>query len=62
VRTRLQELPFGDLAWENFERMCLRLVRLEAEVEHCQLYGTRGQDQEGIDLYARGALDEEYTV
>lgn len=62
VRTRLQELPFGDLTWENFEKLCLRLVRLEAEVEHCQLYGARGQDQQGIDLYARGALDEKFTV
>jgi hypothetical protein len=62
VQTRLQELPLGELTWENFERLCLRLVRLEANVEHCQLYGTRGQDQGGIDLYARAALDEKYTV
>lgn len=62
VQTRLQELPFDQLTWENLERLCLRLVRLEAEVEHCQLYGTRGQDQGGIDLYARAALDEKYTV
>lgn len=62
MRTRLQELPFGEITWENFERLCLRLVRLEADVEHCQLYGTRGQDQGGIDLYARGALDDKYTV
>jgi hypothetical protein len=62
VQTRLQELPFGQLTWENFERLCLRLVRLESDVEHCQLYGTRGQDQGGIDLYARAALDEKYTV
>lgn len=58
----MQELPFGKLTWENFERLCLRLVRLEAHVEHCQVYGTQGQNQGGIDLYARGALDDEYTV
>jgi len=50
VTTRLQELPLGELSWEDFERLCLRLARLEANVEHCQLYGERGQKQEGIDL------------
>lgn len=62
VQTRRQELPFGELAWEDFERLCLRLVRLEAKVEHCQLYGERGDDQAGIDLYARKTLSEKYSV
>jgi hypothetical protein len=62
VETRLQELPFGELAWEDFERLCLRLVRLEANVEHCQLYGVRGQRQEGIDFYARKKIGEKYRV
>lgn len=53
VETRHQSLPFGELAWENFERLCLRLVRTDAQVEHCQLYGTQGQGQQGIDLLAR---------
>ena len=61
VKTKLQELPFEELAWENFEKLCLRLVRHEEEVEHCQLYGTRGQDQEGIDLYAR-KLNGKFSV
>jgi hypothetical protein len=26
VVTRAQELPFGELAWEDFERLCLRLA------------------------------------
>jgi hypothetical protein len=60
--TRAQELPFGELAWEDFERLCLRLVRLEADVVHCQLYGTAGQDQEGIDLYAKPATQDKYRV
>ncbi|MED2918694.1 NACHT domain-containing protein [Bacillus thuringiensis] len=61
VDTKIQELPFDELEWEDFERLCLRLVRLEGNVEHCQLYGTRGQAQEGIDLYARRA-NEKYFV
>jgi len=51
--TQLQELPFRELTWEDFERLCLRLAREEAEVEYCRQYGTKGQSQAGIDLYAR---------
>ncbi|MFM6053760.1 MAG: hypothetical protein ACKPA7_19400, partial [Sphaerospermopsis kisseleviana] len=35
VETQQQELPFEKLTWENFERLCLRLARLEGNVEHC---------------------------
>ncbi|NAS89084.1 hypothetical protein C4E24_05030 [ANME-1 cluster archaeon AG-394-G21] len=62
VETRSQELPFGELAWEDFERLSLRLVRLESNVEHCQLYGVRGQKQEGIDIYARQKFADKYRV
>jgi len=62
VETRPQELPFGELAWEDFERLCLRLVRLESNMEHCQLYGVRGQKQEGIDIYARKTSADKYSV
>ncbi|RZN39023.1 MAG: hypothetical protein EF813_04465 [Methanosarcinales archaeon] len=62
VETRKQELPFGGLTWEDFERLCLRLVRLESTVEHCQLYGVRGQKQEGIDIYARKTSADKYSV
>ena len=71
VETRVQVLPFESLAWENFERLCLRLAMERGEVDHsvdhagddpadgrrsardARLYGTRGQDQQGIDLYVR---------
>jgi hypothetical protein len=53
VTTRAQELPFGSLAWEDFERLCLRLASREARVEHCQLYGIRGQEQ-GESTFTHG--------
>lgn len=62
VETNAQDLPFGRLSWEDFQRLCLRLVRFEANVEHCQIYGTPGQKQEGIDLFARQKLSEKYRV
>lgn len=62
VQSRPQVLPFGELTWEKFEQLCYRLASTEAEVEHCQLYGVRGQSQEGIDLYAKFRGSEKYTV
>lgn len=62
TETRKQELPFDKLTWENFEKLCYRLARLEAQVEHCQLYGERGENQQGIDLYARKTKSAKYTV
>lgn len=60
--TRVQELDFGTLTWANFEKLCFQLASLEADVEHCQIYGTPGQDQEGIDIYARMKTNGSYTV
>jgi len=62
VDTKAQDLPFCRLSWEDFQKLCLRLVRLEANVEHCQIYGTPGQKQEGIDLFARQKASEKYRV
>lgn len=62
VQTKMQILPFGDLKWEDFERLCYRMASLEADIEHCQLYGIRGQKQEGIDIYAKRRQDSKYTV
>jgi hypothetical protein len=55
VETAVQLLPFDRLLWENFERLCYRLVRANAECEDARLFGVKGQDQSGIDLYCRHA-------
>lgn len=60
--TGLQDLPFGQLEWKNFERLCLRLAGEEADIEDCRLYGTQGDDQEGIDIYARLRSERRYRV
>lgn len=62
VSTRLQRLPLGELTWENFERLCVRLVSKDADAEFAQAYGVRGQNQEGIDLYVRKRSNGLYTV
>ena len=70
AQTRLHVLPVDQLSWENFERLCLRLLVQDAELIHMsgadpamratapivRLYGSRGQAQSGIDVYARDPL------
>jgi hypothetical protein len=75
VHTSEQLLPLERLAWENFERLCLKRAvergTVEDSTDHAggdsatgrmsvydaraqgSLYGTRGQEQQGIDLYVR---------
>ena len=52
VDTRAQSLPFGELTWENFERLIQRLVRREAAISDCWIYGVPGQTQYGLDILA----------
>ncbi|MGI4761979.1 MAG: PIN domain-containing protein [Janthinobacterium lividum] len=53
LTTTRQDLPLDQLAWEDFERLCLRLVQARFTVTDCEQYGIPGQDQQGIDLFAR---------
>ena len=59
VNTHAQTLPFGELTWENFERLILRMVRRDASISECWVYGTKGQEQHGLDILA--ARDETPT-
>ena len=62
VDSRLQELPLSKLTWQNFEKLCFGLARSEADVECCRIHGEVGHDQDGIDLFARKAGREKWTV
>ena len=53
VSTRIQELPFDRLTWQNFEKLVYRLASKNCDVEHCDTYGRSGQSQDGIDVFAR---------
>lgn len=58
----VSQLPFGQMQWQQFELLCLRLAQREADVAHAQRFGTEGQSQSGIDIYARGLSDNPYSV
>ena len=53
VEPRIAKLPFDELSWQNFERVVFRLASMSPDVEYCAPYGRPGQDQHGIDVYAR---------
>lgn len=53
IHTVTQLLPFCELRWENFEKLCYRLAGKDADVECHSLYGRTGQAQQGIDIFAR---------
>ena len=61
VQTHLQDLPFNDLSWEQFEALCAALVEAQPVSIDCHLYGVQGDDQQGIDIVAtqRGAEGNE---
>lgn len=61
VETRVQQVSFVGMSWEDFQRLIVRLAATEADVEHCQEYGVRGQKQHGIDVYGR-RRDRSYGV
>ena len=62
VETQIQTLPFDQLSWQNFERLCFRLVGTESTVEYCQQYGVPGETQSGIDIFARINSAAKYRV
>ena len=53
VETNLQELPIEKLSWEDFEKLCLAIVQLDFKISDCEIYGTKGQTQHGIDIFAK---------
>ena len=59
--TRVQNLPFAELEWRDFERLCRRLALRRGTVEHALAYGMPGQAQYGIDILVRFA-DGAYEV
>ena len=46
-------LPYYQLDWEKFEKLCYNLLCEEYGAERCHMYGLRGQSQHGFDCYVR---------
>lgn len=59
IETLEHELPIGELSWEDFEKLCLRIVQIDYSINDCDIYGIKGDKQDGIDIYA-DRLDSTY--
>ena len=57
VRTQVQDLPFNELSWSQFEALCVALIEAQSVTISCNLYGVAGDHQKGVDVVAlqRGA-------
>ncbi len=53
IDTRPGALPFLELGWEDFERLCYRLAQKAGAVEKAWAYGSSGYGQLGIDVLVR---------
>lgn len=53
IDTKESELPLEKLSWEDFEKLCLAIVQTKFSINDCEIYGIKGQAQEGIDIFAR---------
>jgi len=53
IDTKKGELPIEKLAWEDFEKLCLRVVQENYSIDDCEIYGIKGQGQEKIDIFAK---------
>ena len=57
VQTHNQLLPLAQLGWDDFERICFRLLRAQVVgAVRATIYGVPGQAQHGIDMYAVTAV------
>lgn len=57
------ELPLKEMAWKDFEKLCLRMVEYVEgfEIKDCETFGRLGQKQDGVDIYARKDINEYST-
>lgn len=53
IETKQTLLPIGELPWPVTEQLFLRLLARVERVRNPRLFGTAGQRQDGIDVYAR---------
>ena len=52
IQGTVDTLPVEELAWEDFEKLCLRIVQIDHSIDDCEIYGIKGQKQDGIDIFA----------
>lgn len=54
--------PFWEMDEYKFQDLCCALLHEEPDIAHCNVYGTRGQKQDGIDLLAHRTGGQDVDV
>lgn len=64
LEPKLEGLPFHLMHWEDFERLCARLIQHQYSEGGLQVfkYGRAGQDQKGIDIIWQAPRESKYKV
>lgn len=55
LKSTAHNLPLKEMSWDDFELLCLSMVHdvENIPITDCDVYGRKGQKQDGIDIYAR---------
>lgn len=64
IEPKLGALPFHLMSWEDFERLCARLIQHQYAGEGLQVfkYGRAGQGQKGVDIIWQAPREKKYDV
>jgi hypothetical protein len=66
ISSRVSEIPFNkfpkDFTWERFEDLCKALAKEEYKIQEIRPFGTKGDNQEGIDIYAYDINKKKYLT
>lgn len=61
VIVNISSLPYGQLRWDDFERLCLSLAAAQNHIQESRPYGRPGDRQHGIDIYGVSS-NQSYTT
>ncbi len=55
LQGNIQTLPLEELEWDVFEHLCMTIIQNELNfpINNCERYGIKGENQQGIDIFAR---------
>lgn len=61
ITTLSAVLPISKLSWEDFERLCVSIIQKKYGIYDVEIFGRKGQKQEGIDIYVRNTSGKYLT-
>ena len=66
ISRTVNEIPFNkfpkDFTWEKFEELCKRIAKEEYSIQEIRPFGTKGDNQAGIDIYGFDTKRKKYLT